>query len=416
MRVVVLGAGVIGVSAAYFLAKAGHQVHVIDRQPGAGLETSFANGGQISASHAEPWANPTAPVQFLRWLGRADAPVIFRPRLDPAQWAWGLTFMRNCAPGRTRANTEKILRLALYSRAALAELMAETAIQFDHRGEGIMHIYRDRRSLERAARTAHILAPLGCAHEILDATGCVEREPALAASRNALAGAIYSPDDASGDAHVFTQRLAEYCASLGVEFSYETEIGAILAGDDRVVGVETTGGKVSGDSFVLCLGSYTPLALKPLGLKTAIYPAKGYSVTLPTLGHGGAPTISLTDDDNKLVYSRLGDRLRIAGMAEFAGHDERLDPRRAQLILRRALALFPDAGDGQKAEFWTGLRPLTPDGAPVIGATPYRNLFINSGHGTLGWTLSCGSARLIADLVGGREPDLDLRGYAYDRF
>ncbi|MDP6172730.1 MAG: FAD-dependent oxidoreductase, partial [Rhodospirillales bacterium] len=301
MRAVVLGAGVIGVSTAYFLARAGHEVHVIDRQPGAGLETSFANGGQISTSHAEPWANPMAPVHFARWLGRSGAPVIFRPRLDTRQWAWALRFWLNCLPGRTRANTEKILRLALYSRAQLAGIMAGTDLEFDLRSEGIMHIYRDQRSLDRAARQAEFLAGMGCACELLDGAGCVEREPALAPSQDQLAGAVYSRDDASGDAHKFTQGLAAHCASLGVEFSFDTEINDLTAKSGRITSAETTQGEIAGDTFILSLGSYTPLMLKRLGLKTAIYPAKGYSVTLPTEGHGGAPKVSLTDDYHKLV-------------------------------------------------------------------------------------------------------------------
>ncbi len=416
MKTLVLGAGVVGVSSAYFLARAGHEVTVIDRQPGPGLETSFANGGQLSAAHATPWSNPSNLLKLLKWLGRDDAPLILHLNRDPAMWAWGMRFLANCTPKRVRINTERNLRVALYSRAALDELTDETGIDFDQRREGILHLYHEEGDFSRAIREAALITELGCRLEVRDPAGCVDLEPALGDAREGLAGGIYCPGDTSGDAHKFTARLAEICAGMGVVFRYDAPIKRLSVMAGRIAGVMTERGMVTADNYVLSLGSYSPLLLRPLGIRLPVYPAKGYSVTLPVTGSNRAPSVSITDEAHKLVYSRLGERLRVAGTVEFDRYNAELDTRRAEAILRSVMALFPECGDASRAEFWAGLRPLTPDGVPVIGPTKFGNLFLNTGHGTLGWTMSCGSGRIIVDLVEGRAPEIDMEGLGLERF
>ncbi len=416
MRVLVMGAGVIGVTTAYYLARAGRQVTVIDRRPGVGLETSFANGGQVSVNHATPWAEPLAPLKMLKWLGRADAPLLFRLRADPALWAWSLRFLGNCTAGRARINTERALRLALYSRQSLIELREETGIEYDQSKRGILHIYRDAREFGKARRQTELMTRLGSLRRVLDAEGCVAVESALGASRDKLAGGTYSPDDESGDAYKFTVCLADMCKDQGVEFRYGVTIRRLLADGRRLTGVDTDGGVLAADLYLLALGSYSPLLVKPLGLALPIYPAKGYSLTMPVKDHGKAPEVSLTDDEHKLVFSRLGQNLRVAGTVEFVGYDTSVPEARCRPILKTALELFPDSCDAGAAEFWSGLRPATPDGAPVIGKTPYANLVLNTGHGTLGWTMACGSGRAVADLISCRQPEIDLSGLGLERF
>ncbi|MDH3240878.1 MAG: D-amino acid dehydrogenase [Alphaproteobacteria bacterium] len=416
MKIVVLGAGLIGVSTAYYLSRAGHEVVVIDRQPEAGLETSFANGGQVSASHATPWSNPETPAKLLAWLGRADAPLVFRFSTDPALWGFLLRFLANCRRRPSQKNGATVARLALYSRALLAELRSETGVRFDAEDRGILHIYRSQRELAKADAIAERFRALGMALDTLDAAACVTREPALEAQAGSLAGGIYSADDLSGDAHVFTQGLQKYCAERGVTFRFGTTISRIAHSGDRVTGVTTDRGVISADRYVMALASYSPLMLKPMGIRVPIYPAKGYSATVPVTESNRAPMVSITDDDHKIVLSRLGNRLRIAGTAEFDGYNAEIDRVRAQAVLDAGDALFPGAMELPKAEFWAGLRPLTPDGVPVIGRTRFRNLILNTGHGTLGWTLACASGRIGADLATDAEPEHDITGLGPDRF
>nr|CAX84011.1 D-amino acid dehydrogenase small subunit [uncultured bacterium] len=389
---------------------------MVDRQPGPGLETSFANGGQVSANHATPWANPAAPLKILKWLGREDSPLLFRLRADPAQWAWGLRFLANCTAAKARINTEKALRLALYSRECLAGIRAETGIEYDRIGRGILHIYRDAREFETALPQAELMSELGCRREPLDVAGCLAIEPALSASKDSLKGGILSPDDESGDAHLFTRRLADICMAKGVSFRFDTPVQAIMAEGGNIAGIATAAGTLKADRYVVALGSYGVLLLRPLGIRPAIHPVKGYSATIPIAGHGGAPTVSLIDDEYKMVYSRLGRKLRVAGTAEFAGFDASVTPSRAHPLLERAMALFPDCGDPEGTEFWAGLRPMTPDSVPVVGRTRFSNLFLNTGHGTLGWTMACGSGRAVADLATGGAPEVDLEGLGAERF
>jgi D-amino-acid dehydrogenase len=407
MKIIVLGAGVVGVTSAWYLAKRGHEVTVVDRNAAAGMETSFANGGQISVSHAEPWANPSAPLKVLKWLAQEDAPLLFRLRPDVRQWLWGLKFMRECLPSRTRHNIRQIVTLGLYSRASLQALRAETGIEYDQLERGILHFYTSEAELDAAIEPARVMRSHGCDIEMVDADRCIALEPALAQSRQKIVGGSWTPSDESGDAHKFTQRLAALAAQRGVAFHKSTILGIERQGD-RISGVQTPGGTLKADAYVVCLGSYSPVFTRPLGIDLAIYPAKGYSVTLPVADAAKAYSVSMTDDEYKLVFSRLGERLRIAGTAELNGYDTSINKVRCDAILRRTLALFPGAGDASRAEYWTGLRPTTPSNVPYVGATRYRNLYLNTGHGTLGWTHSCGSGRALADIVSGRQPEIDF--------
>jgi len=413
MRVLVLGGGVIGMTAAWYLAEDGHDVTLVDRERGPGLETSFANGGQISASYAEPWSNPAAPWKILKWLGRADAPLLFRPRADWRQWRWGMQFLLECLPSRTQHNTIQCLNLALYSRDCLKALREKTGIEYDHLERGILQFYTDPEEFEHGVAAAALMREFGCDRVVRTPDECVAIEPALAAARSRLAGGIFTASDESGDAYLFTVRLAALAAARGVRFRWSTTVAALTAEGDRIAGVQVTdanGAKevLEADAIVVALGSYSPFLLKPVGVRCLVYPAKGYSMTIDVGAHAGAPVVSLTDLAWKVVLTRLGNRLRVAGTAELSGYDTTLNALRCEALKRRTFELFPDAGDPASAVFWTGLRPATPSNVPLIGPTRYRNLWLDTGHGTLGWTMACGSARALADAIGGRKPQLDF--------
>lgn len=412
MRVIVMGAGVVGTTAAWYLSAAGHEVTVIDRQPAAGLETSFANGGQISVCHAEPWANPGALPKLLKWIGHESSPLLWRMRADPAQWAWGLRFIRECTPARTRANIIAILKLALHSRDCLQALRAELGLEYDHLERGILHVYTDAREFEHAIPQAELMRQYGCDRFVKTAEECMQIEPALRHSTRPLVGGTYTADDESGDAHKFTQALAARCAERGVVYRYGSAVSALQTQAGRISGVRLDNGELlSADRYVVALGSYTPLLLRPLGLTLPIYPGKGYSATLTLREDAVAPSVSIIDDGHKLVYSRFGNRLRVAGTAEFTGYDTSLNAVRCEALIRRTQALFPLAISDEAPQFWAGLRPATPSNVPYVGPSRYDNLFVDSGHGTLGWTMSCGSGQLLADLISGREPAIDPQPY-----
>lgn len=423
MRVIVLGAGLLGVTSAYFLRQQGHDVTVIDRQATPGAETSFANGGQVSVSHAEPWANPGAPLKLLQWLGREDAPLLFRLRADLRQWVWGLQFLRECTPARTRHNIGHIVRLGTYSRATLQALRSDLGLQYDQRTQGILHFYTSQKEFDAAEAPAAQMRDLGCDRRVISADEAVRLEPALRHIRPQLAGATYTAEDESGDANQFARELAARCAADGVEFRMGQHITALHQTGGRIDHVEVTDGegryqRVQGDAYVLALGSFSPLLAKPLGLNLPIYPAKGYSVTLPVKDASMAHQVSLTDDEYKLVFSRYtsapGDRLpgrdvlRIAGTAELNGYDRNLNRVRCEAIVRRVEELFPGAGDAGAAQFWSGLRPATPSNLPLIGQSRVPNLYLNTGHGTLGWTHACGSGKSLARIVSGLAPEVDF--------
>jgi len=410
MKIAVLGAGVVGVTSAWYLAHAGHEVTLIDRQATAAMETSYANGGQVSTSHAEPWANPATPKQVLKWLGREDAPMLFRLRADPHQWAWGLAFLRECLPARTKGNAAQIAAINRYSKAQLQALRAETGIQYEQQSRGILRLYHDRSALDEALAAAGAERQHGVDLRELSAAECVQLEPALSACTAPIAGGVWAAADESGDAHKFTQELARLCAARGVQFRYDSRVERVEAEGARVMRVLLAGGEtIAADAYVVALGSYSPLLLRPLGISIPVYPLKGYSITLPLAPGDVAPQISISDGAHKLVMSRLGERLRVAGTAELTGYDTAINEVRCRAIVRRTFELFPQAGRPQDAEFWAGLRPATPGGVPCIGRTRYANLYLNTGHGTLGWTMACGSGAAIADIVSGRKPEPDFR-------
>ena len=430
MHVLVIGAGVIGVSSAWYLAHAGHQVTVIDRQAGPALETSFANGGQISVSHAEPWANPGAPLKIIKWLGNEDAPLLFRPSVDWRQWWWGAQFLYECMPSRTRANTELILELALYSRRKLQELRAGTDLSYDQQSRGILHVYSDRQELNQADARVKLLRARGCPIHRVTASEVLRLEPALAASQVHFVGGTFEPEDEAGDAHLFTRELAALCEREGVQFQYGVDVLGIVAEAGRVSGVDVWPMSsvdeddeddvpqrvraiapekfFPADAVLVCGGSFSAELLAPLGIRIPVYPVKGYSITIPA-NDAGAPQGCLTDEHAKIAYTRLGDRVRIAGTAELTGYDLDITPARIHAITARAREVFPNAGDWSKVTEWAGLRPATPGNVPIIGKTQVKNLFINTGHGTLGWTLACGSANAIADIIDGHAPEAKFR-------
>ena len=413
MKVVVLGAGLLGVTSAYFLRQQGHDVTVIDRQASPAAETSFANGGQISVSHAEPWANPSAPFKVLKWLGQEDAPLLFRLRADKRQWLWGLQFLRECTPARTRHNIAQIVRLGTYSRDTLQQLRRERGIAYDERTQGILHFYTSQQEFEGAEAPAAQMRELGCDRRVISADEAVRLEPALRHIRPQLAGATYTAEDESGDANLFARELVRRCEEDGVEFRMSHTVTALREAGGEIDHVEATDAegrfqRIRADAYVLAMGSLSPLYTQPLGISLPIYPAKGYSVTMPVKDESMAHQVSLTDDEYKLVFSRLGDRLRIAGTAELNGYDRDLNRVRCEAIVKRVEQLFPGAGDTSQAQFWTGLRPATPSNLPVIGRTKLPNLFLNTGHGTLGWTHSCGSGKSIARIVSGLKPEVDF--------
>ena len=414
MKVVILGAGLLGVTSAWYLAEDGHEVTVLDRQAEPGMETSFANGGQISTCHAAPWANPSAPWQVAKWLGREDSPLLWRLRADPAQWAWGMRFLVECSATRARQNTIDILRLALYSREKLGALRQQLGLEYDQLTRGILHFYTDEREFLQAASQAALMREFGCERVTKETEECLALEPALNASTVPIVGGTYTAEDESGDAHKFTQALAQRCRQAGVSFIFGEAIDSLGEKNGRISNIRLVNGTtVTGDAFVVALGSWSPLVLKSVGVNIPVYPAKGYSITVPLEANSTAPTISLTDDGHKIVISRLANRLRIDGTAEFSGYDGTINAVRCKAILRRLKAVFPETVRDNRFDVWAGLRPATPSNVPLIGKAKFDNLFLNTGHGTLGWTMACGSGQLIADLIAGRAPDVDPGPYAF---
>ena len=416
MKIIVLGSGVVGTTSAYFLAKAGHEVTVIERQDGAGLETSFANAGEISPGLAAPWAAPGIPLRALQWLFMRHSPLVVRARLDPAMWRWMGQMLANCNEKSYQANKTRMVRLAEYSRDCLVALRADTGIAYDERSRGTLQVFRDQRQVDDAAHDIAVLARYGVPFSLLDVAGCEQIEPALAKVRGRILGGLRLPGDETGDCFKFTQALAARAAQLGVVFRNGVDIRSLQADGGTVTAVQTSQGEFKADAFVMAMGSYSPLLLHPLGVRIPVYPVKGYSITMPVIDPAGAPESSVMDETFKVGITRLGERIRVGGTAELAGYDLCLRESRRAPLVRAVSDLFPHGGDLKQAEFWCGLRPMTPDGTPVIGATPYRNLFLNTGHGTLGWTMSCGSARVLADIVSGRRPEISLDGLQMDRY
>jgi D-amino-acid dehydrogenase len=416
MRIVVMGSGVIGTSCAYFLARAGHEVTVIDRQAGAGLETSYANAGEVSPGYSSPWAGPGVPVKAIKWLLMHHSPLVIRALADPSMWRFALMMLANCTEARYRINKSRMVPVAEYSRDVLRTLRAETGLGYDERAQGTLQLFRTCKQLDSIANDVAILREYGVPFEVLDRAGFIRAEPALARTQQKFVGALRLPNDETGDCHLFTQRLAALAQSIGATFRYGVAIEAIAREGGRIGAVLTSQGRIEADHYLCALGSHTPLLVRPLGIDLPVYPVKGYSITVPVTDASGAPESTVMDETHKVAVTRLGDRIRAGGTAELAGYD--LTPRAARkdTLTHVVRDLFPDGGDVSQASFWCGLRPMTPDGPPVLGPTPYPNLTLATGHGTLGWTMAAGTGRVIADLLSGRKPDVPLDGLTLARY
>ena len=407
MRVLVIGGGVIGVTSAWYLARAGHEVTVLDRQPGPALETSYANAGEVSPGYSSPWAGPGVPVKAIKWLLMKHGPLAIRPRLDPRMASWVLQMLANCTSRRYAVNKARMVPIAEYSRDCLRDLRAETGIAYDERSRGTLQLFRTQKQLDAIGGDVEVLRAFGVGFEVLDRAGCVGAEPALDRVRGKIAGGLRLPGDETGDCRIFTERLAALVSDR-VDFRYGVRVEAMVREQGRVTGVRTADGLFTGDAVVVAAGSYSPGLLGPVGVHVPVYPVKGYSLTMPMTDEAAAPVSTVMDETYKIAITRLGDRIRIGGTAEISGFDLSL-PRSRRAPLEHSVSdLFPGAGDVSTASFWCGLRPMTPDGPPVVGATTVPGLFVNTGHGTLGWTMACGSGRVLADIVSGREPDIDV--------
>jgi len=425
MKVVVLGAGIIGVATAWYLLEEGHEVVVVDRQEDAAMETSFANGAQISVSFCEPWANAGAPFKVAKWLLRDDSPLLFRPRLEVAQWRWGLSFLTQCTNAAFERNVEQLVRLGRYSHESLKSLVTQTGIEYERLERGILHFFSSQADFDAGAAGAEVMRAHGVDRRVLSRDEVLRVEPALRAFGNNIFGGTFTPSDESGDARVFTQKLAQACIARGATFLYGHDILALQREGQAVSGAQIahvrTGQKrvVKGDAFVAAMASYTPQLLKPLGEFLNIYPAKGYSATLRLKKPEQASVVSLLDDTRKIAISRLGDYVRIAGTAELVGLDTSLDTPtsrvRCDALVKRYEELFPGVADLGERNYWTGLRPSTPTNIPYIGRSKkVSNLWLNAGHGTLGWTHGAGSGRALAELMSGKRPALEGFGFYGD--
>ena len=416
MKVLVLGGGVIGVASAYYLAKAGHEVELVDRQSGPALETSFANAGEISPGYSAPWAGPGVPIKAIKWMLMQHSPLVIWPMLDPAMWRWGAMMLANCTARAYALNKSRMVPIAEYSRDCLKALRAETGIGYDDRAQGTLQLFRTQKQLDGIGGDVAVLQQYGVPFEVLDREGFCKVEPALKLTQHKFVGALRLPGDETGDCFKFTCRLAEMAAALGVTFRWNTRIEALQVGGNGITGVHTDAGLLKADRVVLALGSFSPQLLGPVGIRIPVYPVKGYSITVPITDAQYAPESTIMDETHKVAVTRLGDRIRVGGTAELAGYSLNLrEPRRATLN-HVVTDLFPKGGDISKATFWCGLRPMTPDGTPIVGPTPVANLLLATGHGTLGWTMACGTGRVIADLVSGRQPEIDVSGLAMSRY
>ena len=415
-RVLVLGSGVIGVTSAWYLAQAGFEVTVVDREPGPARSTSYANAGQISPGYASPWAAPGVPLKAIKWLFQKHAPLAIKPTLDPDQYLWLAQMLRNCTAGRYAVNKERMVRMAEYSRDCMDELAAETGLEWEGRRLGTTQLFRTQAQLDAAARDIAVLQQAGVPYEVLDRAGIARVEPALAATGELLVGALRLPGDQTGDCRLFTERLAALARAKGVEFRYGADVQAIQSDGEQVTGVRIDGRTEVADRYVLALGSWSPALLRPLGIKLPVYPLKGYSLTIPITDAAMAPTSTVLDESYKIAITRFDQRIRVGGMAEVCGYDLSLKPRRRATLEMVVNDLYPHGGDLARAEFWTGLRPATPDGTPVVGPTPLRKLFLNTGHGTLGWTMACGSGRYLADLMARRPTAISTEGLDISRY
>ena len=410
MKVIVLGAGLIGISSAYFLRKAGHEVTVIDRQQNSGLETSYANGGQISVCYSEPWSSFSNLKKMVHWMRKEDSPILFRPKFHKHQMFWGLQFLYECFPHRNQKNIRDMLKIALYSRNTLKDIREEENLSYNQLINGILTFYTSQDGYNHGVDAAKFMSKFGCDRLIKNTEETLEIEPALKNSTLKIFGSDYSPEDESGDALIYTQQMTEVCKKMGVEFIFNHEVFKLVSSKKGTITSVLMRDLVShrvhvpkADCFVLAMGSYSYTLAEKIGIYLPIYPAKGYSATVPILDSDMVNSISLTDMDNKTVYTRLGNELRIAGTAEFNGFDLNLNQGRCDALISRVQKIFPTGLDYKNTTFWTGLRPATPGNVPIIERNKkYTNLYINSGHGTLGWTMAAGSGKLVSQLVDGK--------------
>ncbi len=416
MRIVVLGAGIIGVTTAYYLARLGAEVEVLDRQRGPGLETSFANAGELSYGMTSPWAAPGIPWKAIKWIFMKHRPLLIHPSLSPAMWRWCLQMLANCNAEAYARNKGRMVRISNYSRDALTELMRELPIEFDQRELGTLQLFRKQKQVDASKADQEVLARYDSPFEVLDRDGCIAAEPGLVHVADKFVGGLRLTADRTGDCRMFTHALAEKAAAMGVGFRYNVNIDGVAMANGRIVGIDTSEGRVEGDRFVCAMGPYAPILLRTIGIRVPIYPIKGYSITLPITDPDAAPRSTIMDETYKVAVTRLGNRIRVAGQAVIAGYNRKLGRNATDSVRHVVSDLFPRGGDVGKAEGWTGLRPMTPDGTPCLGPTRYDNLFLNTGHGTLGWTMACGSARIVADIVMGREPEVDVDGLTIARY
>jgi D-amino-acid dehydrogenase len=416
MRICVLGAGVIGVTSAYYLAKQGHDVIVVDRQPGPARETSFANAGEVSPGYSSPWAAPGIPLKALKWMFMQHAPLIVRPMADFTTWRWIAAMLSHCTSARYAINKSRMVRLAEYSRSCLIDLRAETGIAYDERTQGTLQVFRTPQQMKGISKDVEVLQSDGVPFEVLDTDGCVAAEPGLASARHKIVGGLRLPNDETGDCFKFTSALQPLAEGLGVNFRFGTEVRGFRAENSRIVAVALSEGEIEADVFVAAMASYTPALLKPLQMRLPVYPIKGYSLTIPISDETRAPVSTVMDETYKIAITRLGDRIRVGGMAEIAGFSHDLPDARKATLVHSVEDLFGGAGRQSDAAFWSGLRPMTPDGTPVVGPTSFRNLYLNTGHGTLGWTMACGSARVLADQISGQKPEIEAADLALARY
>ncbi|CAH2907218.1 MAG: D-amino acid dehydrogenase (EC [uncultured Paraburkholderia sp.] len=402
-------------TSAYYLARAGHEVTVIDREAGPALETSFANAGQISPGYASPWAAPGVPLKAVKWMFQKHAPLAIRLDGTQFQLQWMWQMLQNCTASRYAVNKGRMVRLAEYSRDCLQALRAETGIQYEGRTGGTLQVFRTQQQFDGAAKDIAVLREANVPYELLSAAELAQAEPALAAVSHKLTGGLRLPGDETGDCQMFTTRLAALAEQMGVTFRYNTPIDALAMAGDRIAGVQCGGEIVRADSFVVALGSYSTKFLSGL-VKIPVYPLKGYSITAPIVNEAAAPVSTVLDETYKIAITRFDNRIRVGGIAEIVGFDKSLRQARRETLELCVNDLFPGGGDTSKASFWTGLRPMTPDGTPIVGRTPVPNLFLNTGHGTLGWTMSCGSGQLLADVMSGKQPAIKADDLSVHRY
>jgi D-amino-acid dehydrogenase len=416
VKVLILGSGVIGVTSAYYLARAGHEVTVVDRQAAPALETSFANAGEVSPGYASPWAGPGVPVKAIKWLLMKHGPLVIRPNADPAMWSFLVKMLRNCTAARYAVNKSRMIPLAEYSRDCLRALRQEIGIRYDERSQGTLQLFRKQAQLDHTGDDIAVLKQNGVPYELLDREGCIAAEPALSAVKDKIAGGLRLPEDETGDCQMFTADLAEQAAKLGVEFKFNVSISRLVADGAGITGVATSEGVLRADAYIAALGSWSQQLLRGVGISIPVYAVKGYSITVPVREDAGAPVSTVMDESYKVAITRLGNRIRVGDTAEVSGYSNTLHPARRATLDHSLTDLFPRGGDLSDVKFWCGLRPMTPDGPPIIGATRYPNLHLNTGHGTLGWTMACGSGCVLADMLSGRKPDIDTRELAMSRY